>query len=288
MCFRKILSIGLLLLASQFKSTAQDVKEPTGAPAKWSNPFPPFRIVGNLFYVGTEDLASYLITTNKGNILINTGLAASAASIKKNIASLGFRFNDIKILLTSQAHYDHVGAMAAIKEQTGAKMMVNEKDAKVLADGGATDYELAKYGITFKPVKADRLLHDGDTIQLGTTKLIMLHHPGHTKGSSSFLFTTTDNGRSYKVLIANFPTIIVDRKFSAVTEYPEMAADYAYTINAMKKLSFDLWVAAHGSQFQLAKKYNRQKPYDPGVFANKTEFYKQLDEIAAEYQKFNQ
>ena len=167
--------------------TAQKVHEPK-TDSNWVKPYPPFRIAGNLYYVGTYDLACYLITTTQGNILINTGLAASAAQIKNNIEALGFRFADTKILLITHAHYDHTGAMAAIKKSTGAQLMVDEKDADVLATGGSSDYELGKYGATFEYVKADRLLHNNDTIKLGNMQLVMLHHPGHTKGSCSFLF----------------------------------------------------------------------------------------------------
>src|SRR5689334_15976532 len=160
---------------------AQKIIPPPFVTKEWQMEYQPFRIVGNLYYVGTYDLACYLITTTKGNILINTGLASSTQQIKNNIEALGFKFPDIKILLTTQAHYDHVAAMAAIKKQTGAQMMVDEKDAAVLADGGSSDYALGGHGSSFQPVKADRLLHDGDTIQLGDMQLIMLHHPGHTK-----------------------------------------------------------------------------------------------------------
>ena len=118
-------------------------------------PYPPFRIAGNLYYVGTYDLASYLITTSTGNILINTGTATSAAQIKKNVEALGFIFKDIKVLLITHAHYDHVGAIAAIKQQTGAKLMVDAADEDVLESGGQSDYELGKYGVTFKPVKPE-------------------------------------------------------------------------------------------------------------------------------------
>src|ERR1044071_1623347 len=142
--------------------SAQKINEPKTT-EEWTRSYQPFRIAGNLYYVGTYDLCCYLITTSKGNILINTGLAASLTQIKNNIETLGFKFADTKILLTSQAHYDHVGAMADIKKKTGAKFMADEKDAEVLATGGTADYELGKYGITFKPVTADRLLHDGDT-----------------------------------------------------------------------------------------------------------------------------
>ena len=221
------ITLAVILLISSLVVSAQTVTEPKTKP-EWSQSYKPFKIAGNLYYVGTYDLACYLITTTQGNILINTGLAASAVQIKSNIETLGFTFADTKILLTTHAHYDHVGAMAYIKKMTGAKFMADEKDAEVLATGGTADYELGKNGVSFKPVTADRLLHDGDTISLGNMQLVMLHHPGHTKGSCSFLFTVKDDQRSYKVLIANMPTIITERPFADITAYPDMAKDYAY------------------------------------------------------------
>ncbi|RYY12965.1 MAG: subclass B3 metallo-beta-lactamase, partial [Chitinophagaceae bacterium] len=229
---------------------AQVVKEPKSEES-WTRTYPSFRIAGNLYYVGTYDLACYLVTTSKGHILINTGLASSSTQIQSAVESLGFKFTDIKILLTTQAHYDHLGAMAAIKKTTGATLMVNEKDADVLESGGSTDYELGKYGVSFQPVKADRLLEDSDTIRLGDAAITMLHHPGHTKGSCSFLFTTKDEKQSYRVLVANMPTIITDRPFPTISSYPGIADDYALTLKLMKNLHFDLWVASHASQFDM-------------------------------------
>jgi metallo-beta-lactamase class B len=147
-----------LVLATllSFHSSAQKVSEPQNLNPQWSQPYAPFRIVGNLYYVGTYDLACYLIVTADGNILINTGLAASASLIRDNIKSLGFKVSDTKILLTTQAHYDHVAAMAEIKRLTGAQMMADDKDVTALEDGGVSDYELGKYGKTFEPVNVDR------------------------------------------------------------------------------------------------------------------------------------
>src|SRR5687768_13216225 len=125
---------------SIFSAHAQKLSPIPYADSSWTKPYQPFRIAGNLYYVGTYDLASYLITTPEGHILINTGLAESVPMIQKNIESLGFQFSDIKILLTSQGHYDHVAGMARIHKLTGAKMMVHKGDADVLSDGGASDY----------------------------------------------------------------------------------------------------------------------------------------------------
>ncbi len=250
-----IITLAITFLFTCLQACAQKINEPPSTNAQWSQPYSPFRMVGNVYYVGTYDLACYLIVTSEGNILINTGLAASASAIKENIEALGFKFADTKVLLTTQAHYDHVAAMAAIKKQTGAQMMVDDKDASVLADGGASDYALGNNVPSYEPVKADRLLKDGDVISLGDMKLIMLHHPGHTKGSCSFLLDVKDQSKKYKVLIANMPTIVTDKKFSDIPSYPDVAKDFAYTLEALKKASFDLWLSSHASQFNLHSKH---------------------------------
>jgi metallo-beta-lactamase class B len=282
--FLNILFIAILTIIS-FSSKAQKVNEPKTNNSDWSKPYKPFRIAGNLYYVGTYDLACYLIATSEGNILINTGLAASAVQIKENIERLGFKFSDTKILLITQAHYDHVGAMSAIKKSTGAQMMVDKKDAAILADGGNSDYAMGGKGSLFQPVKADRLLQDHDTIRLGDMQLTMLHHPGHTKGSCSFLFTVKDEQRSYVVLIANMPTIIIEKKFTDVTTYPGIAEDYAYTFNAMKNISFDIWLASHASQFNLHDKHKPGDAYNPKAFIDKQGYVDELNDLQQQYDK---
>jgi metallo-beta-lactamase class B len=264
---------------------AQKVKEPKAMNEEWAKPYQPFRIAGNLYYVGTYDLACYLITTPQGNILINTGLAASAKQIKSNIETLGFRFADTKILLNTQSHYDHLGAMAAIKKKTGAQLMLNEKDAAVAKDGGSSDYALGGKGSTFRPVTPDRLLHDGDTIRLGDMQLVMLHHPGHTKGSCSFLVTVKDEKQSYKVLIANMPTIVTDKSFAELTTYPEAAGDYAYTLKAMKNISFDIWVASHAGQFELHEKHKPGDAYNPAAFKDQAGYDASMSDLQKDYDK---
>ncbi|MCX8532784.1 subclass B3 metallo-beta-lactamase [Chryseobacterium luquanense] len=273
----------LLLITTTFLSNAQTVTEPKNNPVEWSQNYEPFKIVGNLYYVGTYDLASYLILTDKGNILINTGLQNSLPIIKNNIKKLGFNYNDIKILSLTQAHFDHMGAMAEIKRETGAKLYVDEKDVSELESGGKSDYELGKYGITFEPVKPDFLLKNNDKIKLGNTVLTLLHHPGHTKGSCSFIFETTEGNKKYKVLIANLPSIIIDGKFSEVKTYQSIRKDYAYTFSAMKKLNFDLWVASHASQFDLHKKRNPGASYDPKLFMDKENYFKKLKDLENDY-----
>lgn len=273
----------ILFLVLFFCGKAQTVTEPANHSADWSKPYEPFRIVGNLYYVGTYDLASYLIVTNKGNILINTGLADSYPQIKANIEKLGFEYKNTKILTLTQAHYDHMGAMADIKEETGAKLYVDEADAAELKSGGKSDYEMGKYGVTFKPITPDFLLKNNDKIKLGNTTLTLLHHPGHTKGSCSFIYETKDENGKYKVLIANMPSIIIDHRFSDVKTYPTIQNDYAYTLEAMKKLGFDVWVASHASQFDLHKKRKEGDAYNPKLFMDKENYFKALKDLEDDY-----
>ena len=284
---KKLTGYILIICCLHFTSTlhAQKVNEPQNNPADWSKPYEPFRIAGNLYYVGTYDLSAYLIVTNKGNILINTGLANSHSQIKKNIETLGFKFSDIKILLITQAHWDHMGAMAAIKNETGAQFWVDAADAPEVNSGGATDYELSYIGMSFAPIKPDRLLNDKDDIVLGDSKLTILHHPGHTKGSCSYMLNVTDEKRSYKVLIANIPTIITSRKFSEVKEYPNIKEDVANTLHAMKALHFDIWVASHASQFALHQKRKPGGAYKPMIFADREGYDKALENVWKVYRE---
>lgn len=263
---------------------AQKVAEPAG-PKDWSQPYPAFRIVGNLYYVGTYDLAAYLVVTPKGNILVNTGLANSAKTIEQSIKSLGFKLADTKILLTTQAHYDHMGAMAAIQKTTGAEFWVDKADAPAARDGGASDYALGRGRPDFAPIVPSRLLNDGDSIQLGGSALLLLHHPGHTKGSCSYLLDVPDGQKTYRVLIANMPTIVTSQPFSRLTAYPNVAEDYAYTLDAMKKLSFDLWLSSHASQFSMHAKHQPGNAYHPDAFAGRKDYDASLEELQKAYDK---
>lgn len=260
------------------------MQEPPTTNAEWSKGYKPFRVAGDLYYVGTHELACYLVTTPKGNILINTGLASSASQIRKNIESLGFRFADTKLLLTTQAHHDHLGAMATIKKMTGAKLWVNAPDVPVIADGGSTDYALGTGVPSFEPVKADSLLKDGDVVLLGGIELTMISHPGHTKGSCSYLLKTKDEKKSYTVLIANLPTIVTERKFSEIKEYPDIAGDYAKTFASLKKLKFDLWVASHASQFRLHHKHKPKDMYNPTAFRDRAGFDRAVAALEKAYE----
>ncbi len=235
----------------------------------WRYEYKPFQIVGNLYYVGTYDLACYLITTPQGHILINTGLSEETPMLIKHITDLGFKVADIKILLTTHGHYDHVAGMAEIKALTKAKVMVNEYDAPVVEDGGKSDYAFGDRGATFEAVKVDTRLKDGEVVKLGGMELKALHHPGHTKGATGFLFDVKDKDKTYKVFIANMPTVLDQTNLNNMPTYPNVAKDYAMTFDRMKAVQFDLWLASHAAQFNLHTKRKPDDAYNPEVYRDR-------------------
>ena len=270
------------LLSINHRGSAQ-VHEPELDHPEWKQPYEPFRIAGNLYYVGTYDLAAYLITTSEGHILINTGLASSADMIRRNIANLGLSVGDVKILLTNQAHFDHMGGMAAIQVMTGAQMMADEGDVQVIEDGGNSDYIMGGKGSLFAPVKVSRVLHDRDNIRLGDMELTILHHPGHTKGSCSYLLTVKDEKRSYTVLIANMPTALDEVNPAGMPGYKDVGKDFEYTYSAMPKLKFDLWLAAHSSQYDLHKKHKPGDAYNPDAFRDRKGYVNAIKRLHKAY-----
>jgi metallo-beta-lactamase class B len=245
----------------------------------WTKPFPPHRIVGPVYYVGTADLACFLITSPKGHILINTGLVDSTAQIRKNIETVGFKTADIKILLTNQAHFDHVAAMAEVKKQTGARMMATEPDKAVLEDGGASDFFLGK-DFLFAPIKVDEVLQDGQVIAMGDVSLNTHLTPGHTRGSVTYSMRVREGGRDYNVIFANIPTVI-GAQLVGNPKYPSIAADYARSFRVQKALACDIFLAGHGSQYRLREKY---KPsYDPSAFVDPEGYKRAIAEAEAKF-----
>lgn len=277
------LATAILLFAASSLSAQTSSSNPFSTP-EWTQPYEPFRVAGNLYYVGTRDLACYLIVTSEGNILINTGLAGSVPMIRKNIEALGFQYNDIRILLTTQAHFDHVEGMAEIREATGAKMLVHESDSQVMADGGKSDFLFAG-SYPFEPVTIDGTFDDRDTLELGDTKLIALHHPGHTKGATSYMVDAADEKRSWRVLIVNIPSILPQTRLSGMPSYPNVGKDYASTFVALKELQFDLWVASHASQFRMHDKRKPGDAYRPEVFNDRPGYEASINTIRREYEK---
>jgi metallo-beta-lactamase class B len=282
----KKMFVAFLIMKSLFFPVAAQQFYVPNSDTNWVRDQEPFRIAGNLYYVGSYDLCSYLISTPQGHILINTGVPGSDTMLRKHIEALGFKYSDIRILLATHAHFDHVGAMAAVKKSTGAKLMIHKKDAPVMADGGNSDFIMGGHGPMFTPVTTDRLLRDRDIVELGGLKVMVLHHPGHTKGACSFLFTIRDQARSYRVLIANMPTILSETKFPGMPTYPESGRDYGYTLDTMPKIQFDIWLSSHAEQFDLHKKHKPGVTYDPAAFTgDRVAYDAYLDQLHAKYVK---
>jgi metallo-beta-lactamase class B len=244
--------------------------------------FPPLRIIGNLYYVGDNDLASYLVVTPKGDILINTGYEYSVPEIRSRIATLGFHLNDIKILLVTHAHSDHAAGEAEVKRVTGAKMYAIQEEVELLETGGKTDYLFGNSG-WFPPVKVDHALKDGEKIELGGSTITAYLHPGHTKGSASYAMEIADGGKTYRVLIANLGNINDGTVLLHNPKYPKIVEDYARTFQAQKELPCDIFLTSHAGQFALLRKWRPGDPYNPDRFVDPDGYARAVDRSEQRY-----
>jgi metallo-beta-lactamase class B len=226
----------------------------------WTTPHAPYRVVGNVYYVGSKDLASYLITTPQGHILINSSLASSVPLIRKNVEALGFHFTDVKILLISHAHFDHCAGSALVKKLTGAKYMVMDADVPVVESGGRKDFAYgASLSSRYAPAKVDRVLHDGDEVRLGNVVLVAHITPGHTKGCTTWTMKVRDGERVYDVVIVGSPNVNSGYKLVGNARYPKIAQDYALTFRTLRALPCDVFLGAHGGYFGMEAKFARMK-----------------------------
>lgn len=223
----------------------------------WTTPIAPFHIAGNLFYVGSQDLAAYLLVTPAGDILLNSNLESSVPQIRRSVEQLGFHFADIKILLISHAHFDHDAGSAAIQRLTGAKYMVIDADVPVVESGGRTDFAYGRSS-HYPAAKVDRVLHDGDTVRLGGTDLIAHKTPGHTRGCTTWTVQVKEAGRTLNAVIVG--SWNVNSGFRLVdgpkrpASYPDIAADYQHTFAVLDTLPCDLFLGAHGMYFNMLEK----------------------------------
>lgn len=234
-----------------------------GYPAGWTNPFPAHRVIGNIYYVGSEDLAVYLITSNAGHILINSNLEESAPQIRASVEKLGFKFTDIKILLGSHAHVDHMAGHAAIKKLTGAQVLVMQGDEGIIRSGGQGDFQ---YDSHFAPCTVDRVIHDGEQVKLGGNTLVARHTPGHTRGCTTWTMDVTDSGKVYHAVIVGSPNVNAGYRIVNNAKYPTIAEDYARSFQIWKSLPCDVFLGAHGGYYGMAAKYKRNLE-NPGANA---------------------
>jgi metallo-beta-lactamase class B len=216
-----------------------------------NQPVPPFRIIGNIYYVGASDITSFLIVTPSGNILLDGGFAETAPQIEANVRRLGFRLEDVKFLLNSHAHYDHAGGLAELKKRTGAEFVAMDGDATLLAGGGRGDFFL-KTG--FPPVKPDRVIHDGDTVSLGGTTMTAHRTAGHTRGCTSWSTVVKEEGKEYQAVFVCSLSVLQGYRLTGKESYPGIAADYQKSFAVLKALSCDVFLGSHGSFFNLTDK----------------------------------
>jgi len=241
----------------------------------WHRAIPGFKIAGNLYWVGTADLAVYLINTPEGNILINSDFPEDVPLIRKSIEQLGFKYADTKILLSSHAHGDHDAATSIIQKETGARVMV--------MDGDVAEVESTRPG---RPgARVDRVLHDGDTVTLGGSTLTAHLTPGHTKGCTTWTMQVNDSGRRLNAVIIGSPNVNAGTALVSNKNYPQIAQDYVKTFKVLKSLPVDLFLGAHGAYFGMLAKYDRLKTGGANPFIDPAGYKAYVEEREATFLK---
>jgi metallo-beta-lactamase class B len=241
--------LGLVLAAGLGVSYSQTpAQEPD-----WNKPVEPFRIIGNIYYVGTNELGAYLLKTPEGAILVDGGLPESAPLIAHSIEAIGVPLGGIKILLTTQAHFDHVGSLAELAQKTGGRVMVMAGDAELVEKGGHGDY-LFGDTMAFPPTKVGEVLHDGSTVTLGGTTLVAHLTPGHTKGCTTWTTTVREDGLTYSVVFPGSGSVNPGTRLVKNPSYPGIRADYEKTFRVLSAMHPDVFLGAHAGFFGLDDK----------------------------------
>lgn len=258
----------------------------------WKAPQSPRHIIGNIYYVGPAGVSSWLITTPQGHILIDTTFEDCVPQICTNIERLGFHIGDIKFILNSHTHVDHAGGDADMKKRTGAQIVASAADAHLLATGGADDFSpFPKDLMAYTPVKADRIVKDGETVSLGGTTLTAHLTPGHTKGATTWTMPLTADGKTYHVLFFSSTSLVAPTTLLHNQAYPGIVEDYEATFKKLKALPCDIFLAPHAEQFGFAEKLRRldsgasPNPFiDPDGWKNALANYEQVfrKQLAAE------
>jgi len=250
---RGLLGLALLLLVPV---VARAQADPTSRAS--NQPVEPYRIAGNLYYVGASDVTSFLITTPEGHILLDGGFVETVPIIEANVRKLGFKLEDVKILLSSHAHFDHAGGLAELKKKTGAALYAGAADVDLLARGGSGDFAFGDR-LRFPPVQVDHPVHDGEMVRLGGTTLTAHATPGHTRGCTSWSMVVEEGGKRYDVVFLGSTTINPGVHLAGKPSYPGIAEDYGKTFETLKALPCDIFLGAHASFYQGLEKAERLK-----------------------------
>ena len=243
----------------------------------WSQPFEPRRIIANVYYVGSNLISSFLIVTPAGHILIDTGHVQMLPQVEANIEKLGFKLKDVKLLLNSHAHFDHCGGFAEFKRQTGATVIASKLDGDLMTRGGAGDFFWGDAS-PYTPVKPDRIVADGDQVELGGVSLTAHLTPGHTKGCTTWTMRVNENGKDYDVLFLCGLTVSL-YKLTNNIEYPNIVADARSSLMKLRGMHADVLLAAHGFWFDLEGKVTRQRVGAPNPFIDSGELGRHLNEM---------
>lgn len=230
----------------------------------WNEPVEPFRIAGNIYYVGASDITSYLITTSKGHILLDGGFVETAPQIERNIERLGFKLKDVRILLSSHGHYDHAGGLAELKRVTGAKLHVMEREIPLLARGGLDDPQFGDR-FPFPRIVADQILRDGDVVSLGNVKMTAHLTAGHTRGCTTWTTRMREGRRDLDVVFLCSPSVPDGYRLTNNAKYPDAIDDYRAQFRFLRSLRPDIFLAAHGNFFDLEAK-RKNVGGDPNPF----------------------
>jgi metallo-beta-lactamase class B len=223
-----------------------------------NEPFPAYRIIGNIYYVGAKDIASFLIVSPSGHVLVNSGYEETVPIIQAGVEKLGFRLTDIKFLLNGQAHLDHVAGQPLLKKITGAQVVVSQGDEHVVATGGAGDFRFDGK-MSWKPCKVDRVVRDGDTVSVGGVTLTAHITPGHTVGCTTWTLPVESEGQKLQAVIVGGTTVFPSDRLMNNAKYPGIAADYARTFQILRSLPCDVFLGAHGVYYGMLEKYERLK-----------------------------
>ena len=248
-----------------------------GTNRTWITPIAPFRIADNLYYVGSQELASYLVVSPQGNILINANLDSSPPQIRASVEQLGFRWTDIKILLNSQAHFDHMGGAAEVIRETRAKNMVMDGDVSVAETGARTDFLSPSPNVPpYTPVHVDRVLHDEDTVSLGGVMLTAHKTAGHTRGCTTWTMRAhlpgEPAGTMRNIVIVGGTGFWSEYHFVAAAgqpvSYPGIVQDFEHTFAVLRALPCDVFIGSHGGFFDMLTKLERYSQDGPRVFVD--------------------